>query len=226
MSRSIWLIMYDVATPDVAPYLTWFHDVHIPEKLARPGYTWAANYELITADGGPALLNGAAASGDRRGYAAFFGGEDTRTFLNPSPAQIKPNQPPLTREMMAHRIGSQSLIAAEEWRIENAAIATPSYAYLEIVTCDTGGHDEDYGAWTIQSLSPHLASFPGFEVVAKLVSTTTAAKHITVASFASLSQLQAQRQQALGDDWSQRVRGYQDFGDRPPMLGRRIWPVA
>lgn len=226
MSRSIWLIMYDVADQDIAPYLAWFHDVHIPEKLARPGYTWAANYELITEEGEPAVLSGSASGGGRRGYAAFFGGEDTRTFLNPSPTQIKPNQPPLTREMMAHRIGSQSLIAAEEWRVENPAVAAPSYAYLEIVTCDTGGHDEDYGAWTIQSLTPHLTSSPGFEVVAKLISTTTAAKHVTVTSFASLPDLKACRQQALDDDWSGRVRSYQDFGARPPMLGRRIWPDA
>lgn len=224
MSRSIWLIMYDLASQDAAQYLDWFHDIHIPEKLARPGYTWAAHYELLSVDGEPALANGSSAAAGSRGFAAFFGGTDTRTFLNPSPAQIKPNQPPLTREMMAYRIGSESLIAAEEWRVENPKIAEPRFEFLEIVTCDSGGHDEDYGAWSIQTLCPHLLSSSGFEVVAKMLSTTTAAKHVTVASFQSLNDLQSHRRHAPSDEWSARVRGYQAHGNRLPMLGRRIWP--
>ncbi len=126
MSGSIWLITYDVASKDEARYLDWFHRVHIPEKLARPGYVWAAHYEVITSTGAPALLNGEDASGGARGFFAIFGGEDTRTFLNPSPAQIKPNQSPLTREMMGLRVGSQSLIATEEWRVERDGSSPPS----------------------------------------------------------------------------------------------------
>lgn len=224
MSRSIWLIMYNLASQDEGQYLDWFHDVHIPEKLARPGYNWAAHYELISIDGEPALLNGSSAPGTSRGFVAVFGGADTRTFLNPSPAQIKPNQPPLTREMMAYRVGSDSLIATEEWRVESQNIAEPSYEFLETVACDTGGHDEDYGAWSIQTLCPHLLSSIGFEVLAKMVSTTTAAKHVTLASFQSLKDVQAHRRHAPSDEWSTRVRGYQAHGNRLPMLGRRIWP--
>ncbi len=224
MSRSIWLIMYDLASQDEARYLDWFHDIHIPEKLARPGYNWAAHYELLSVDGERCLVNGSSATGGSRGFAAFFGGTDTRTFLSPSSAQIKPNQPPLTREMMAYRIGSESLIAAEEWRVENPNIAEPGYQVLEIVTCDTGGHDEDYGAWSIQMLCPHLLSLSGFEVLAKMLSTTSAAKHVTVASFRSLTDVEAHRRQAPSDAWSMRVRDYQVNGHRLPMLGRCIWP--
>ncbi|MGI9394005.1 MAG: hypothetical protein ACR2OY_05115 [Boseongicola sp.] len=220
MSGAIWLIMYDLASPDEPRYLSWFHDVHIPEKLARPGYAWAAHYELVALDGTPVTLSGGPSDGTR-GFAAFFGGTDTRTFLDPSPAQIKPNQPPLTREMMGLRIGSDSLIAAQEWRVEESA--APSYAVLEVVTCDTDGHDEDYGAWCIQSLCPHLKSTPGFEVMAKLLSTTTAAKHLSVTSFGSLGDVEAHRRQAPRDAWSERVQGYRRQGDQPPMLCRRIW---
>ena len=45
----LWLIFYDLLPEKEAEYLTWFHDVHIPEKLAREGYTWAAHY---VAEGG------------------------------------------------------------------------------------------------------------------------------------------------------------------------------
>jgi len=224
MSRSIWLITYDVASQDEARYLDWFHRIHIPEKLARPGYTWAAHYEVIGTDGAPALLNGSVESDDVRGFVALFGGEDTRTFLNPSPAQIKPNQPPLTREMMGLRIGSQSLVAAEEWRVESESVEQPSYGFLELVACNTGAHDEDYGAWCVQTLGPHVATSPGFEVFAKWLSTTTAAKHIRVASFGSLDAVQGYRATRLTDAWSERVAGYQSHVEWQPLLCRRIWP--
>jgi len=224
MRKSIWLIMYDVALKDTVRYLDWFHDVHIPEKLARPGYNWAAHYELITADGGSAMLDGSIAYGEARGYVALFGGEDTRTFLDPSPAQIKPTQPPLTREMMGLRIGSQSLIAAEEWRVGRDAGREPDCAFLDVTICDTGGNDEDYGAWCIQTLSPRLRSSLGFDAASKMLSTTNAAKHVTMTSFDTLADMQRYNAQPEEDAWSERVRGYRIHAKGSPLRGRRIWP--
>ena len=237
MSRAIWLIMYDLAAADEARYLDWFHNVHIPEKLARPGYTWAAHYQLVTADGDPAVLatvsSSTPAGADHRGYVAIFGGEDTRVFLNPSPAQIKPTQPPLTREMMGYRVGSRSLIASEEWRATGTAVGEygdePGYAYLDITLSDTGGNDEDYGAWAVQSLLPRLRALPDFEVAVKLLSTTNGAKHITISSFRSLAAAQSAREARAGmagDEWSERVASYQVPGAGSPLVGRRIWPLG
>ena len=61
MDRGIWAIWYDIAAAQRAAYLEWFHEVHIPEKLARPGYLWAAHYELTR-------------EGTHPGYLALFGG--------------------------------------------------------------------------------------------------------------------------------------------------------
>ena len=218
--------MYDLAAQNEAQYLDWFHDVHIPEKLARPGYNWAAHYELISPEGQPVLLNGSDATAGVRGFIAIFGGDDSRTFLNPSPAQIKPNQTPLTREMMGMRIGSQSLIAAQEWRVESEAVAEPGYAIMGVDVCDTGSDDEDYGAWSVQVLCPRLSSAPGFEVLVKFLSTTSAAKHVTVSSFQTLADAQAYRANGEDDEWSARVRAYQVHSTGTPLLGRRIWPAG
>lgn len=223
MSGSIWLIMYDIAAENEATYLDWFHNVHIPEKLARPGFTWAAHYEVITDDGTVASLNIKAGDPPARGFMALFGGKDTRTFLNPSPAQIKPNQPPLTREMMTLRIGSRSLIAAEEWRLENQASPSPSFNILRVDICDVGDNDEDYGAWTIQTLAPHLQASPGFEVTTKMLSSTSAAKHITIESSASLEGAKSSLVNDPSDEWTARVRGYQSHAKGSPVLARRIW---
>ncbi len=226
MSRSIWLIMYDLEAVDEAQYLDWFHRIHIPEKLARPGYDWAAHYELISADGAPTPIGGSIGSYGRRGFIAFFGGTDTRTFLNPSPTQIKPTQTQLTREMMGLRIGSRSSIAAAEWRFEENTSGEPTYAFLQVAMCDAGNHDEDYGAWCVQTLLPRWASSPGFEVATKMLSTTAAAKHISVASFRSLDDVTNSRASDLDDDWSARVRDYQVHHNGSPALCRRIWPTG
>ena len=51
MDRGLWAIWYEIADANRAEYLAWFHGVHIPEKLARPGYAWAAHYALAGGDG-------------------------------------------------------------------------------------------------------------------------------------------------------------------------------
>ena len=62
MPSAIWTILYDLPAETRKDYLAWFHDVHIPEKLARPGYTWAAHYQVV-------------GEGDEMSCIAMFGGE-------------------------------------------------------------------------------------------------------------------------------------------------------
>lgn len=45
MANAIWALAYDISNDDCESYLDWFHRIHIPEKLARPGYPWAAHFE-------------------------------------------------------------------------------------------------------------------------------------------------------------------------------------
>ena len=53
MSTAVWLLSYGLTAQSRDDYLGWFHDVHVPEKLARPGYTWAAHYQIIGGDVSP-----------------------------------------------------------------------------------------------------------------------------------------------------------------------------
>ena len=80
MDQGLWAIWYEIADDQRAAYLDWFHRVHIPEKLARPGYRWAAHYEL-------------GHGGRGRGHVALFGGDTTHTFLDPSPRQLATRSP-------------------------------------------------------------------------------------------------------------------------------------
>ena len=45
MTQAIWTLSYAVDEAQRERYLDWFHGEHIPDKLSRPGYTWAAHYE-------------------------------------------------------------------------------------------------------------------------------------------------------------------------------------
>ena len=42
MTVGIWPLFYNIAAVDLDRYVDWFHRYHIPEKLARPDYRWAA----------------------------------------------------------------------------------------------------------------------------------------------------------------------------------------
>ena len=46
MDRAVWAVIYDLPEEGRDEYMAWYHGVHIPEKLARPGYAWAAHYEV------------------------------------------------------------------------------------------------------------------------------------------------------------------------------------
>ena len=105
MDHGIWAIWYDIAPEHRAAYLDWFHRVHIPEKLLRPGYSWAAHYEL-------------GHGGRGAGYVALFGGNSTHTFLNPSPGQLATRQSPETKKFIGMRINAAACILGEEVRID------------------------------------------------------------------------------------------------------------
>ena len=107
MSQAIWILRYHLTNGAEQQYLNWFHTVHIPEKLARPGYLWAAHYEgqMVPFD----------QNENTKSYLALFGGTSTRTFLDPSPSELRGMQDDLTREMMTKRHSSQGAVFAFEW---------------------------------------------------------------------------------------------------------------
>ena len=107
MSQAIWILQYDLKSGSEHEYLNWFHNIHIPEKLARPGYLWAVHYQGQIG----ALDHGE----NRRAYLALLAGISTRTFLDPSPSELRGTQDDLTKEMMENRLSSKGNIFALEW---------------------------------------------------------------------------------------------------------------
>ena len=228
MTGAIWALAYDILNDDRQSYLDWFHRVHIPEKLARPGYRWATHFE------------GSATTPNTHSYIALFGGISTRIFLDPSPAQLKTKQDDLTREMMARRRNPFTTILAYEWRDgstpstsndDRVAAEAINSDWLDFLVIDAAGQGEAIGAWAVQTFLPKLQkdnpnAAKTAAITHKLISVTGVPAHIL---------FYETNQTRLADA---ATTGTSQFDPQTPILsdipetaslchrsGSRIWPV-
>jgi len=217
MAAAVWMIIYDLNETSADRYLRWFDEVHIPEKLARRGYTWAAHYRVVR--GGEE---------ERLRYIALFGGTDSRVFYNPSPAQIKPKQPPETRSMMACRSNSTMLILSEEWAVDgDSGAAASSFQIsaerISLALLNTGENDEDLGAWLVQD---YLTVFGGTGITRKFLASTGEARHVLVHEMAEDEIPRDSVVDASASEWSGEVANYVVYPSGAPLVARRVWPGA
>ena len=222
MAAAIWMIIYDLDRAHSDQYLQWFNEVHIPEKLARPGYTWAAHYKIVADDD----------AAEPR-YIALFGGTDSSVFYNPSPAQIKPSQPPETRQMMSYRSNSNMLILSEEWVFDgdSGSLETSPCINAESISLalfNANGNDENLGAWLVQD---YLINSAAAGVTRKLLASTGSVRHAVVHEMKPpdaplIAMTLTTIADASSSDWSAQVSDYLDYPAGGPVIARRVWPGA
>lgn len=207
MTNAVWIIMYELQRARAAEYLGWFHDVHIPEKLARPGYDWASHYQVMPGDD-------EASSGDGdMACIALFGGRATSVFYNPSPAQLKPTQPPETRDMMICRKNSRSLILSGEWAVDGHGVANEGKPAIDaeiiaVALCDTAGNDEDFGAWLVQNHVECVARDEGCIGVRKFLASAGGAKHAIFHERSDIAPPPMLFADTGNGEWTARVKAY------------------
>ena len=220
MDRGIWAIWYGIDDAHRADYERWFHGVHIPEKLSRPGYLWAAHYALE----------------NDKGYVALFGGETAHTFLNPSPAQLATRQSDETRSFMRMRRQPSACILAEETRVDGPDIDKRGPNGMPGPAIQLGNYnaaspavEDDLGAWYAQERLPLLSKLPGCIGARKMLASVGAHKHAILHEFVSLEMREHHfgPHEAQAQDpstWMGRVRPQLAHAPRSPAVGRRIWP--
>ncbi len=223
MQNAIWIIMHDLKRAREAEYLEWFHEVHIPEKLARPGYTWSSHYQVLR--GGDETSSG---DGDM-GCIAMFGGRDASVFYNPSPAQLAPTQPAETRDMMGCRTNSRSLILSGEWAADGHGVVGETKSAIDadmisVALCDAAGNDEDFGAWLVQEHLKSIAQDSDCIRVRKFLASTGGAKHAIFHERSNPAPPMAFAE-TESSEWSARVEGYVTFPLGVPQTARRLWPA-
>jgi hypothetical protein len=227
MTSAIWALAYDILNDDRQSYLDWFHRIHIPEKLNRPGYRWAAHFE------------GSTTTPNTHSYIALFGGISTRIFLDPSPAQLKIKQDDLTRGMMARRRNPFATILAHEWSDRSTPSTSNDDAisadvinsdWLDFLVIDAAGQGEAIGAWAVQNLLPKLqknklGATKNGVITRKFISVTGAPAHIL---------FHESNRTGLADDTTAISRCDPQatiLSDMPETAslchrsGKRIWPV-
>jgi hypothetical protein len=246
MDRGIWAIWYEL--PEDAglrsEYLAWFHAVHIPEKLARPGYLWAAHYEL--GHGGARfqavvdrLVHATEPGlGRGRGYLALFGAATAHVFMDPSPAQLEGRQSEETRRMIGLRRESYACIFAEEARVDGPDVkrrapGTTPGPYIQMGNFNVVSYtiEEDVGAWYAQHRLPFMAAMPGCIGARKLLATAGWGKHAVLYEYASLEAREErfvphEEQVHQAGSWTSRILPQLVHAPCSPAVGRRILPAS
>lgn len=210
--HALWTLVYEIAAVQETDYLNWFHEVHIPEKLARPGYLTASHYRIV----------GPTATG--HGFIALFGAADTSTFLDPSPAQLRERQDEMTRRMVGCRSGVLGVVLAEEWRTkclsgarEGDAMGPPAIAFSMF---DAGDAGDSVGAWHAQVLRARLGASEECLGMRKMLASIGSSRHAVLYELSGISA------------WSSLSAALSDAPpamavvNRFPVVAERIWPAS
>ena len=230
MENAIWTTIYDFPKEDRDEYLRWFHEDYIPEALLRKGYVWAAHYQLIPIRVQVVKIgrSNAPALPGETGFAILYGGESTRTFLNPNPSQIEKSYAGKTREMMGLRIRPVTYLHTVEWRTEGpesdreGSTGMPA-AFIQMGFFDASGHDEDLGTWYARERMHLLSHTPGVRV-RKLLATVGLERHSVLYDFRSLELRKKHLVPLEETELSLRLYPHLIHPPGSPVLGSRIWP--
>lgn len=242
MDRSIWATWYDLPKEEEAEYIDWLHGAHVKEALGRPGYLWAAHYELIDRESPASKRKSHLAYADDASVPAgtefllLFGAASSEVFLNPAPAQVMAAQDEKTKAMLAKRIGERAGVFTEADRVSgpDAALRATGAAPAPVLqmgtyNCFTPEDDFDLSAWYAQDRLPAMKYMPGCVGARKLVSVAGWAKHAIFYEFSSLEKVLAHFPRADKlipgeNDWSYRACRRLLHAPGSPTRGRRIWP--
>ena len=98
MSSGIYATWYELEEESKSEFLDWMHNSYIPQELTRPGYLWAAHYELgyvgeaVQKVVDTLIYDKSSALGSGRGFLILFGGLSAYTFFDPNPNQKEEQQ--------------------------------------------------------------------------------------------------------------------------------------
>ena len=129
-------------------------------------------------------------------YIGMFGGDSTKVFLDPSPAQLKLTQTENTRAMMGLRQNPSAAILAHEWSIFarntipetqidgqiNGQIDGP---YIDLLSIEAPQHDERIGSIAAQHLAPDFVAQDGAIACHKFTNVMGAPRHMMLFEMAS-----------------------------------------
>jgi hypothetical protein len=244
IDRGIWATWYDLPEGGRTDFLSWLHEIHLPEVAQRPGYLWAGHYEIADSSSrmnrvkDKLTYTDLSDVGGGTQFLVLRGAASPHVFCDPNPAQLVEHQSAEVGEMLGRRIGVRSCIFAEEARVDGPEVRgrapglTPGPAIqMGSFVANSLEAELDLGAWYAQYRLPSMGRMPGCVGARKLVSIAGWAKHSILYEFTSLDAREEnfQKHEELSIDekeWSGKVIRYLTHAPGSPSVGRRIWPAA
>jgi len=202
MDRALWISWYDLADGERDAYFHWLKTRYIPQRLAQPGFLWAAHFKSEVnprMSGVPRGANGRLRHTDDpavpRGnaYILIFGAETPHAFAHPTPGKLHAELSPEDRGMLTLRRGERVNIMIDEDRIDGPEAKRRDSGEalspcIQLGSFNPGSADEEeILAWYAQWRLPSLSKLPGSVGMRKLVSVAGWAKHGVLYEFASLA---------------------------------------
>lgn len=244
MDRGIWAAWYDLPEGGREEYLDWLHGTNLPEMLRRPGYLWAAHFEV--ASGGSRMdqvkekltYTPDETIGRGTGYVLLFGAASPHVFCGPGAVQLEKDQNSEVGKFLGLRTGARTCIFSEEARVDGPEVAARGPGLTPGPVIQMGSFiansidaEFDLAAWYAQYRLPAMGRMPGCVGARKLVSVAGWAKHSILYEFTSLEareeNFQGHEEMAMDEkEWSGRVIRYLTHAPGSPSVGRRIWPLA
>lgn len=242
MDESIRIVWYDLGVSDVDGYLRWLHHTHIPDVVARPGIAWAAHYEIeqthpmmqrLTAYVGRPTAAEHIPTGSQ--YAFLVGATSPHVFYMPGFNDLDSANDE-TNHMAALRIGTKTVVATEQARVNGPEYATrppgtTPAPFIQLGHFRVGSVEEehDLSGWYANYRLPTITTMRGAVAARKMVTVAGWAKHVILYEFVSR---EAHEEQFMGHEslafsdgeWTNRVVTYTQHAPGSPSIAARLWP--
>jgi len=134
LDSGIWATWYDLPDQGRDEFLDWLHGTHLPALVARPGYLWAASYEVLRESPAPPERrydpetepDGDIGMGWH--FIQLVGAPAPRVFFNPNWDALPEVTSPEAQEMLGRRVGTRHAILMEEGRVDGPEAAERAVA--------------------------------------------------------------------------------------------------
>jgi hypothetical protein len=243
MDRGMIAFWYDLPDSGRDEYLSWLHEVHLPEVLAgREDLLWAAHFRN---EGGGERFHEVVKDMMRSGKGEVEGGHDfllligaksPHSFFNPNFPQLKERQSGETKEMVGLREGLNLCVFSEEARVDgpDAALRPAGTApgrSIQMGNFNVAKPDDDHvlGGWYAQVRLPFMEKMPGCIGARKLTAAAGWGKHSILYEFASSrardDHFIAHEEEGFDENsWTARVHEFVIHAPCSPFVGPRLWP--
>jgi hypothetical protein len=250
VDNSIWATWYDLPEDGRDAFFDWLHGTHLPALVARPGYLWAASYEVVGESPAPPERRydperdgtgtdgwGDIGMGSR--FIQLVAAPAPRVFFNPAWTELPETTSNDAAAMLARRQGTRHAILLEEARVDGPEVATRPVATATAPVIQMGSfrlktQDADFAlaAWYGQDRLVAMAGVPGCVGIRKMISVAGWAKHSPIYEFVSLdARNEYFKESPMGPTTGDRERMVATLSQTlqapgSPYLAKRLWPAV